>query len=273
MNPSALTVAILLALGAGLVPVRGEPAVLIVSPAAPVRAAAPGAANARVLAAIARMPAGGGYATTHAASEALGKAISMEPHGRLTIKAGLAEPSFCSGATYLVLLQVLQPEIDKLRDAEQRQSLCRLLMVDGQADGVGIWGRWNSNGPCMAKLFHDARMGRSFWDLRYAMPGDFVKLWWKDAIGRDEAGHSAVFIGCRQTATGEEAMEIWSSNTPAGFGRKLIPLTRIHHMLFSRCEHPEQVVALARLPAIDPFLAEMLRRNTTREEISRHLAR
>jgi len=228
--------------------------------------------NSRVLTAMERMPVGGGYAVTRAAAQSLGRAVRLDENGSLTVKAAMAQPSYCSGATYLILLNALKPEIDKVRDVGKRTALIRLLKVAGQADGIGIWGRWNANGPGMALIFAESGMGRSFWDFKSARPGDFLKLWWKDSIGRDEAGHSVVFVGYGVTTEGEDAVEIWSSNKPLGYGKKLIPLRKIRHALFSRCEHPERVTRLLQFSEKDNYLAEMLRQNTTQEEIDHQLS-
>jgi len=228
--------------------------------------------NTRVLAAIEKMPVGGGYAVTPSASRALGNAIGLDKNGCLSIKATLAKPSFCSGAVYLVLLSALKPEIDEIRDPEIRRTLIRTLDAAGQPDGKGIWGRWNSNGPCMAVTFAASGLGRSFWGCKSAVPGDFLKLWWTEAIGRDESGHSVVFLGFKKTESGDDGIEIWSSNKPGGYGKKVIPLSKIKHALVSRCEHPNRVVGLLHLNGKDDYLAGMLKRNTTPDDVEKQIA-
>jgi len=224
--------------------------------------------NERVLRAIEEMPLGGGYAVTRLASLALSRSISEGQNGTLLVDPQTAQPSYCSGATYLVLLNALKFEIDKINDHEKRTKLIERLKVASQSDGVGIWGRWNSNGPCMAVLFAESGMGISFWDYKKAQPGDFLKLWWKDPIGRDEAGHSVVFLGYGETPEGENGIEIWSSNKPNGYGKKVVPFSKIHHALFSRCEHPERVGELANLPERSEMLAGMLKRNISYDEVN-----
>jgi len=228
--------------------------------------------NARVLAAIEKMPVGGGYAVTSNASKALGNAIDLDESGNLSIKASVAKPSFCSGAVYLVMLSALKPEIDGIKDPEARRTLIRTLDVAGQPDGKGIWGRWNSNGPCMAVTFAESGLGRSFWGYKSAAPGDFLKLWWTEAIGRDESGHSVVFLGFKKAESGEDGIEIWSANKPGGYGKKVIPFSKIKHALVSRCEHPDRVVGLLHLGEKNDYLAEMLKRNTTPDEIDKRIA-
>ncbi len=223
--------------------------------------------NEEVLQAIKEMPTGGGYAVTRAAGIALARSISEGQNGTLVVDANVAQPSYCSGATYLVLLKALKPEIDKI-ETSRRSQVTNRLKVASQIDGVGIWGRWNSNGPCMAVLFAESGMGTSFWDYDAALPGDFLKLWWKEPIGRDEAGHSVVFLGYGVTPEGETGIEIWSSNKPTGYGKKVVPFSKIHHALFSRCEHPERVENLLNLSERSELLAGMLQRNISYKEVN-----
>ena len=221
--------------------------------------------NERVLRAIEEMPVGGGYAVNRLASVALGRSISSGPNGTLLVDARKAQPSYCSGATYLVFLKALKSEIDEI--APERQiGLTNCFKVSWQTDGTGVWGRWNSNGPCMAVLLAESGMGFSFWDYEQALPGDFLKLWWKDPIGRDEAGHSVVFLGYGDTAEGEKGIEIWSSNKPNGYRKKVVPFSKIHHAVFSRCDHPERVGNLANLAERSEVLAGMLQKNITCDE-------
>jgi hypothetical protein len=223
--------------------------------------------NAQVLSAVEEMPVGGGYAVTRSASQALAKSISVGQNGTLLVDAQTAQPSYCSGATYIVLLKALKAEIDKI-DPQRRVMVTNRLKEAAQVDGVGIWGRWNSNGPCMAVLFAESDMGFSFWDYKKALPGDFLKLWWKDPIGRDEAGHSVIFLGYADTPEGESGIEVWSSNKPSGYGKKVVSFSKIHHALFSRCEHPERVENLANLAERSEILAGMLKRNISLDEIN-----
>ena len=52
------------------------------------------------------------------------------------------------------------------------------MAVKSQADGVGIWGRANANGPGFSKLVHDLQAGINFTEPEKAVPGDFLKLFW-----------------------------------------------------------------------------------------------
>lgn len=224
--------------------------------------------NARVLDAIETMPVGGGYEVSRNAAQNLCGSLKAES-GRLLVRPDAAQPSYCSGATYLVFLKAMLPEINAIPNRETRAAVAECLTIRNQPDGVGIWGRWNSNGPCMAKFFADARLGRSFRDHNRARPGDFLKLWWKPPVGRDEAGHSVIFLGQESTPEGEPGLQIWSSNKPLGYGKKVVPFSKISSAMFSRCERPENIQNILALPQRDAFLSDMLKRNATREELER----
>ncbi len=236
---------------------------------------APGAAfsgegvdlNALVLAQVKAMPRGGGYATSAEASGRLARATAYEPGKegialRLAVKE--ATPSYCSGATYLVFLKTL--------DALHRQGRlpldeagARALLVRGQPDGAGIWGRWNANGPGTARLFHELGLGRSFDDFEKARPGDFMKIFWTREVGSRERGHSVVYLG-RETRDGVEQVRFWSSNRPGGYGEKTVPRWKIAYAIFSRLEHPENLGRRERLPARDPYLSSLLSVRSSVEE-------
>jgi hypothetical protein len=47
-----------------------------------------------------------------------------------------------------------------------------------------------------------------------------------------------------------------------------VPFSKIHHALFSRCEHPERVGELANLPERSEVLAGMLKRNISYDEVN-----
>jgi hypothetical protein len=225
--------------------------------------------NDRVMETVEAMPAGGGYEVSRNAAHRLCSSVNTGTDGRLVVKADLAQPSYCSGATYLVFLKALQPELDAVPNRETRTALAECLGIRNQPDGVGIWGRWNANGPGTAKFFADARLGRSFRDHGRARPGDFLKIWWKPPIGRDEAGHSVIYLGPGNTPEGDPGLLIWSSNKPLGYGKKVVPFSKISSCMFTRCEHPENIENLLTLPDRDVFLADMLKRNATSAELDR----
>ena len=127
----------------------------------------------------------------------------------------LAQPSFCSSATYCALIKALL-----LWDKDHKISREAWLamkpfvgIVDNmnpqgyyQSDGEGFWGRMNGNGPAVAVTIHELKAGYNFTayrgakteacketpDERYlsdeewrnnpvwqqAVPGDFMKIFW-----------------------------------------------------------------------------------------------
>jgi len=246
-------------------PATGSQAPMKVSAAAP---ASPSRdMNALILDAVRAMPTGGSYRANVASLTSLRRAI-QSTNSRLVIDPAQATPSFCSGATYLAFLSVL---IQLNRDGRlplDDNVLTALLVQEHQADGAGIWGRWNANGPGTARLFHEADLGRNFTSFEEARPGDFMKVWWNDEIGARESGHSVVYLGTATRADGEY-VEYWSSNMPNGFGYNAVPRQRIHRQLFSRFEHPENVARLASLPARDKYLGDMLKRASPPDEMLR----
>ncbi len=220
--------------------------------------------NDVVLQQVESMPAGGGYAVTTSAHEALSSSVKVAPSG-LDIRAARAVPSYCSGATYLVFLKTLEG----LRPAIPMSSEgCEALLPGKLADGEGVWGRWNANGPGTARLFYELGLGRNFLDWEEAQPGDFMKIFWTDEVGKAERGHSVVFLGM-ETKDGVESVRFWSSNKPGGYGKKSVPRKRIARAIFSRLEHPERIFLASGLPRRDSYLAGLLTKRSSFAEVGR----
>lgn len=204
--------------------------------------------NARVLATIPHVPPGGGYSVTSETSEKLRSAV-QNSGGDLILRPKRAMPSYCSGATYLIFLNAVRPNLTP-------EVAARLADMQ-KADGHGVWGRWNANGPGTARLFHELGLGRNFTNLAEAKPGDFLKIFWRDAVGKNEFGHSVIFLGT-ETKDGEPHVRFWSSNKPEGYGEKSVPLSKCKRLLFSRLEHPERIKLVTDLPEKDAYLASLL---------------
>jgi hypothetical protein len=221
--------------------------------------------NELIIESIQSIPSGGEYRADANAISLLRQAVTISDR-RLQIIPDLARPSFCSSATYLVFLTVM----DRLH-REQRVQLpepaLTALLIQGQPEGEGVWGRWNANGPGTARLFHELGLGRSFCDPATALPGDFLKIWWNEEIGSKERGHSVIYLGMEQTESGEMGVRYWSSNKPGGFGEAVAPMSKVKRMLFSRLETPRAVANAPRLPRIDRYLADMLKRRSTEDEM------
>jgi hypothetical protein len=221
--------------------------------------------NAAILRAIGRMPEGGGYSTASTAKENLAAAIRTE-NDRVSIRAEAAHPSFCSSATYLVFASVLA-ELAERGQIHLSADDASSLLVTGQQDGEGVWGRWNANGPGTARLFAESGLGQNFVDWDRARPGDFMKIFWTSEIGCHERGHSVIFLGTEMVGNAQY-VRFWSSNQPGGYGQKAVPRSKITWAIFSRLERPARVSRLAGLSGTDTFLASMLRRSATREEVA-----
>jgi hypothetical protein len=214
------------------------------------RAAVEGAGfNSKVLAAVRTMPNGGGYDGSDATKNLLHGACGLTGEA-IHVNADHAKPSFCSGATYLVLLEALGNGPEAL-----------LPEVD-QQDGHGVFGRWNSNGPGSAKLVADLGAGTNFSSWDEARPGDFLKVWWTDRIGGHERGHLVVYLG-----HDAERVRFWSSNQPGGYGTNSVPRGDCRRVLFTRITRPERFADAGKLPATDPWLERMLREDFTWEEV------
>ncbi|HEY5812165.1 MAG TPA: hypothetical protein VIT23_05900, partial [Terrimicrobiaceae bacterium] len=197
--------------------------------------------NQVILEQIRTMPKGGGYATNLEAHTALASAVKVSESEH--VRPELAMPGHCSGATYLVFLKTL----DALQDTGALSlsgttwnALVPRLRLDGKdtlPDGESVWGRWNANGPGTARLFYQLGLGRNFTQFSAALPGDFLKIFWTDAVGKKERGHSVVFLGL-EVVDGVEIVRFWSSNRPDGFGQSSVPRKQIAFAIFSRLEHP-----------------------------------
>ncbi len=232
--------------------------------AAPFVSAAPLDVNATVLEVIRTMPRDGGYSVASPATQRLGEAIRLGARG-FSMEAAGAVPSYCSGATYLVFTGVCQRLIREGSLVLSGDTL-RALLVTGQRDGEGIWGRWNANGPGTARLFHELDLGKNFTDWDQARAGDFMKIFWNNEIGVKERGHSVVYLGT-ETEDGVEYVRFWSSNKPRGYSEKRVPRRSVMYAIFSRFENPENLVRATRIPAVDAFLASMLKVRSSQAEV------
>lgn len=222
--------------------------------------------NTAVIQAVRSMPRGGGYATTSVAVSHFSAALRMQ-EGSLVVNPEVATPSFCSEATYLVFLKtllILQQE----KKLSLHPSTLSALLPDHQLDGQGFWGCWNANGPGVARAFHRWDLGFSFTDLHAAQPGDFLKIFWTDAIGALEHGHLVVYLG--QERKGNAIyLHCWSSNTSDGYGTRSYPLAKMHHLIFSRLSTPqslEQSTHLTNKPLrdfTDSYLGSLLSSRST----------
>jgi hypothetical protein len=216
--------------------------------------------NQLILQQVRSMPQGGSYSVTHTAKIRLQSAAHFES-GKFFVLPSSASPSFCSGATYLVFIRA----IEELRATGQLQldfGTLDQLMIRDQRDGEGIWGRWNANGPGTARLFHELDLGRNFDNFAEARPGDFMKIFWSNSVGKTERGHSVIYLGT-EVRQGVEYVRFWSSNIPGGYGEKSVPRTKIAYAIFSRLENPENLSRIGSVPLVDDYLSSLLRKRST----------
>lgn len=213
--------------------------------------------NQLTLQAIRKMPTGGGYSGSDATKNKLTLASRATPEG-LTFSPQSAQPSFCSGATYLVFLKTYQASL------KISPPLAKLLIVTpDQQDGHGAFGRWNANGPGCAKFVADLGCGINFTSWEKAQPGDFLKIWWTRKIGGQERGHHVIYLG-----HDTQNVRFWSSNQPHGYGEKTIPISTCSRVLFTRITTPNRISRATQLPPKDPWLERMLKDDFTWQEVA-----
>lgn len=222
--------------------------------------------NSLILEQVRKMPSGGKYSTSHFATIQLQSAAHFES-GKFFVIPTKPYVSFCSGATYLVFIKTIealrQHEVLQLEFATLNQ-----LIIRNQHDGEGVWGRWNANGPGTARLFFQLGLGPNFSDLAQARPGDFMKIFWNGNVGRDEHGHSVIFLGTETRADGQY-VRFWSSNIPGGYGEKTVPRAKIAYAIFSRLTNPENLSRISKIPETDDYLASLLRKKSSFAEADR----
>ncbi len=210
--------------------------------------------NALILEQIKQMPQGGHYSVSRFAKIRLQSSAHFESGKFFILPTG---PSFCSGATYLVFIRT----IEALRahgELHLDYPTLEKLIIRDQRDGEGIWGRWNANGPGTARLFHELQLGRNFDNFDQAKPGDFMKIFWSRQVGRNEHGHSTIFLGIENRPDGQY-VRFWSSNIPAGYGEKSVPRSKIAYAIFSRLQTPSNLARIDSAPLVDTYLASLLR--------------
>jgi hypothetical protein len=219
--------------------------------------------NSLVLEQIKQMPQGGRYSVSHFAKICLERSAHFES-GKFFILPSAASPSFCSGATYLVFIRTIEALRARGEVRLDYPTLEQLIIRD-QRDGEGIWGRWNANGPGTARLFHELGLGRNFDSFDQAKPGDFMKIFWSRQVGKNEHGHSTIFLGLENRMDGQY-VRFWSSNIPSGYGEKSVPRSKIAYVIFSRLETPANLARINSAPFVDTYLASLLRSRSSISE-------
>ena len=201
-----------------------------------------------MLAAIDSFPERGGYYTGSRPNELFVKTTWRGLHEAYRMTAAderprfdpmLAQPSFCSSATYGVLIKALliwdtkhRIKRDAWINMKPRVGIADEFNPDGvgQDDGVGFWGRANANGPGLGVLVHELGAGYSFTAYRgaksernretpgeryltndewcaldiwqRAIPGDLMKIFWNRNESR--GSDSGAIIGCDDDKTADQ---------------------------------------------------------------------
>jgi len=219
--------------------------------------------NDLILEQIKKMPQGGRYSVSHFAKIRLQSSAHFESGKFFILPSG---PSFCSGATYLVFIRTIEA-LRARGDLRLDYSTLERLIIRDQRDGEGIWGRWNANGPGTARLFHELQLGQNSDNFDQAKPGDFMKIFWSRQVGRNEHGHSTIFLGMENRADGQY-VRYWSSNIPTGYGEKSVPRSKIAYAIFSRLQTPANLARINSAPWVDTYLASLLRARSSVAEAS-----
>lgn len=223
--------------------------------------------NQYVRKAVNSMPRGKGYDASVKAVSRLAQAVTVNEKDQ-TIQQNLKAVGscFCSGATYLVFLSVVE-DLRRVKALSlSPKVLARYANLDVQ-DGEEIFGRWNANGPGTAKLFAELKCGTNFTSYQKARAGDFLKIWWTDEIGSRESGHLVVYLS--QTA---DSVTFWSANKPGGYGTKTVAKSKIKRALFSRLTSHLRLERAGKLSRKNQFLADMLRKRFTWDDVVRECA-
>lgn len=244
---------------------------------------------------IASMPEGGVYAAyrrelpeeerfrdLYETVEELSDSLRVGVGGRLKVEPSRAAGySFCSSATYLLFCALLE-DLQKSGALAFPKELNRELVdvggsrevIHGEYDGVGLFGHWNANGPGTARLFTRLDLGTNFESFSAARPGDFLKIFWNDKIGKGERGHLVVYLGAKPDGS---AIQVWSSNQnnedgSHGYGTMWIERSRIHRAVFSRLERPQNLVRWLEFSEREKtcdYLVGILKNPSTPEEMRR----
>jgi hypothetical protein len=224
--------------------------------------------NDYVLDAVRAMPDGGRYSKLDDATLALGKSI-LNDRGVISQNPLLASPVYCSGAAYEAFIYVIN-RLQQEGKLNLSQEVVQGLLVHMQPDGTDSWGRWNSNGPGTSRLFFELGLGLNTMNWSDAKPGDFLKIFFTEHIGKLERGHSVVYLGSIER-NGVEYFRYWSSDSPLGRGTHEMEKSRAYRVIFSRLQHPENLNRIPSMPVSDPYLASLLTTPSSLEEMQQKI--
>ncbi|MBO5539743.1 MAG: hypothetical protein J5980_02215 [Muribaculaceae bacterium] len=184
-----------------------------------------------IVAAIDKFPSRGGYYTGGRPNATFSKTTWRGLHDAYQMRPGdarprfdpmQARPSFCSSATYALLVQALL-DYDKngVISAEAWRNMKPYVGIKdslnpdgiGQDDGVGFWGRCNANGPALAVLVHELDAGFSITAFRGAK-NDSVKETPGECYLTDEEWRAHPIW--RQAVRGDLMKIFWNRNETRG---------------------------------------------------------
>ncbi len=184
-----------------------------------------------VVAAIDKFPHRGGYYTGGRPNDTFAKttwrglhdAYQMQPDdARPSFDPLKAQPSFCSSATYAVLIQALL-DYDKnraispqaWRNMKPYVGIKDALNPNGlaQDDGVGFWGRCNANGPSLGVLVRELDAGFSITAFRGAKNDSVKETPGERYLTDDEWRAHPVW---RQAVRGDLMKIFWNRNESRG---------------------------------------------------------
>ena len=94
-----------------------------------------------------------------------------------------------------------------------------------------------------------------------------MKIFWTNAVGRRERGHSVIYLGSTKV-NGVDSVRFWSSNVGMGYSVKTIPRAKISMVIFSRLTDPRHLARATTItPRSDPYLAGLLTMDSSFAEV------
>ena len=261
--------------------------------------------NRIVLREIAKTENGGGYSTVRQTAlypqtswTGMKRAWSYSRKNGISIRMELARPSFCSSASYMMLLKALSVWDEDAVIGKKAWIALRPYTVKGmkykvQDDGVGCFGYANANGPGVAMLVKTIGAGKNIYiggrkdypsaakwrkAWKKAKKGDFLKLFFNSAIGRDELGHQVIFMGTQKAykdGVRDDLIYYWSSQQSTnGYGIACRHASEIRRAVLTKITNPE---AFAEADVLLPpnrknrWLGSLLRKNVSVKAMKRRI--
>lgn len=188
--------------------------------------------NNMVLETINKFPSKGGYYTggkpnklfSKTAAQGMNEAFIMNPSDSFpNIDVNKAQPSFCSLATYMVLLKtILDYDTLHIVSKESWQNLKPYIGIKdsinstgfSQGDGIGCWGRANANGPGFGVLISELGVGCNIYGFRGAKEDKYKDPNWHEEYESDsEWAEDEVW---RNAEPGDFMKIFWDNNSTSG---------------------------------------------------------